>query len=77
VKGYQRWAFWLKVIGLNALTIYLVQELFDFKNIANIFAAGLVRHSGIYAALVMGVAVVASKWLFLYFLYRQKIFLKA
>src|ERR1700722_7105089 len=77
VKGYQRWAFWLKVIGLNALTIYLVQELFDFKNIANIFAAGLARHSGIYAALVMGVAVVASKWLFLYFLYRQKIFLKA
>ena len=33
--------------------------------------------AGIYAALVMGVAIVASKWAFLYFLYRQKIFLKA
>jgi predicted acyltransferase len=77
VQGYRKWAFWLKVIGLNALTIYLVQELFDFKHIADIFAAGLARHSGAYAALVMGVAIVASKWLFLYFLYRRKIFLKA
>jgi predicted acyltransferase len=33
VKGYQKWAFWFKVVGLNALTIYLVQELFDFKQI--------------------------------------------
>jgi hypothetical protein len=41
------------------------------------FAPGLARHSGIYAALVMGVAIVLSKWLYLYFLYRQKIFLKA
>jgi predicted acyltransferase len=77
VKGYTKWAFWLKVIGLNALTIYILQELFEFKHVADIFAAGLARHSGIYAALVMGVAIVLSKWLFLYFLYRQKIFLKA
>jgi predicted acyltransferase len=61
VKFYTRWAFWFKVIGLNALTIYLVQELFDFKHIADIFAAALARHSGVYAALVMGVAIVASK----------------
>jgi hypothetical protein len=27
------------------------------------FAPGLARHSGIYAALVMGVAIVLSKWL--------------
>jgi predicted acyltransferase len=66
----------LKVIGLNALTIYLVQELFDFKNVANIFAAGLSRHAGLYSSLVMAVAIVLSKWLFLYFLYRQKLFLK-
>jgi predicted acyltransferase len=77
VKGYKKWAFWLKVIGLNALTIYLVQELFDFKNVANIFAAGLARHAGLYSALIMAVAIVLSKWLFLYFLYRQKLFLKA
>ena len=77
VKGYRKWAFFFKVIGLNALTIYLLQELFDFKHIADIFAAGLAQHSGVYGVLVMGVAIVASKWVFLYFLYRQKIFLKA
>jgi predicted acyltransferase len=77
VKGYRKWAFFFKVIGLNALTIYLLQELFDFKYIADIFAAGLARHSGIYGVLVLGIAIVASKWLFLYFLYLRKIFLKA
>ena len=77
VKGYRKWASWLKVIGLNALTIYLVQELFDFKNVASIFAGGLAHRSGMYGALVIGAAILLTKWLFLYFLYRQKIFLKA
>jgi predicted acyltransferase len=77
VKGYKKWAFWLKVIGLNALTIYVVQELFDFKHIAEPIAGGLAHHAGIYAALLMATAIVLAKWLFLYTLYRQKLFLKA
>jgi predicted acyltransferase len=77
VKGYTRWSFWLKVIGLNALTIYVVQEVFRFRPIAESVAGGLANHSGAYSALVMGLAIVGVKWLFLYFLYRQKIFLKA
>jgi len=76
VKGWKKWAFWLTVIGMNPLTIYLVQELFDFRTVASIFAGGIANHAGIYKVLVMAVAIVVSKWLFLYFLYRQKIFLK-
>jgi len=77
VRGYQKWAFPFTIIGLNALTIYLVQSQFDFIHIANIFIGGLARHAGIYAAVVVGASVLGVKWLFLYFLYRQKIFLRA
>jgi predicted acyltransferase len=77
VKGYRKWSFWLTVIGLNALTIYVLQEVFDFRHVAEAFAGGLINHAGIYHVLVLATAIVLSKWLFLYFLYRQKIFLKA
>jgi predicted acyltransferase len=77
VKGWKKWSFWMIVIGLNPLTIYVIQELFDFSRVAVIFAGGLANHAGIYRVLVMAAATVATKWLFLYFLYRKKIFLKA
>jgi len=77
VKGYRKLAFPLIVIGLNALTIYVIQNSFDFASIANIFAAGIANRSGIYKVLVMACAIVGTKWIFLYFLYREKIFLKA
>jgi predicted acyltransferase len=77
VKGYRKWAFWLKVIGLNALLIYVVQELIDFKYVAGMFITGIADHSGAYSTLITAATIVFCKWLFLYFLYRQKIFFKA
>ena len=77
VRGYQKFAFPFIVIGLNALTIYVIQNLFDFAHVANIFVAGLANHAGSYRALLLAASIVAVKWLFLYFLYKQKIFLKA
>lgn len=76
-EGLEKWVFWLVVIGLNPLTIYIVQELFVFSRVSVIFAGGLANHAGVYRVLVMAVATVATKWLFLYFLYHRKIFLKA
>jgi predicted acyltransferase len=77
VRGHRKWAFPFTVIGLNALTIYLVQSQFDFIHIANIFIGGLAKHVGIYSAVLVGASVLSVKWLFLYFLYRKKIFLRA
>jgi predicted acyltransferase len=78
VLGYRRWAFPFIIIGLNAITIYVVQARFDFIHIANIFVHGIVTHAGAYyGALLLGASVLLVKWLFLYFLYRQRIFLKA
>jgi predicted acyltransferase len=77
VKGWKKWAFPLTVIGLNPLLIYVVQELFDFSQGANILFGGAANHFGGLKVLTLAVGTVLLKWLFLYFLYRQKIFLKA
>lgn len=76
VKGYQRWSFYFKVIGMNSITIYLADRFFDFGSITRIFLHGLLPHMGAIAPLVWSCSVVFTAWLFLYFLYRQKIFLR-
>jgi predicted acyltransferase len=77
VKGYKSWAFFFVVIGLNPITIYIVQSQFDFAVIANIFVRGFIDHMGIIKPLFWASCLLAVRWLFLYFLHRQKIYLKA
>jgi len=77
IRGYRRWAFFFSVIGLNAITIYVVGYQFDFGTLANIFIQGFVNHLGPYRPLVWNLSSFLAGWLFLWFLYRQKIFLKA
>jgi predicted acyltransferase len=76
VRGYQRWSFFFKVIGMNAITIYLVDRFFDFGIITKVFLHGLLPLFGHFRPLVWDCSVILTMWLFLYFLYRQKIFLR-
>jgi len=77
VKKRQGWAFPFIVIGLNAITIYLVQDLFQFSTITDIFVHGFINSLGDFRTAFYIAATLLVKWLFLYFLFRQKIFLKA
>ena len=77
VRGYKRWAFPFVVIGLNPITIYTAQGLFDFGIIARIFVQGIMQYTGDYRQIFFIVCTIIVKWLFLYFLYRKRIFLKA
>jgi predicted acyltransferase len=77
VRGWRRWAFPFVVIGMNPITIYVAQALFDFGVVAAIFTHGFVHHLGAWRTAFEAGTVLVTKWLFLYFLYRQKIFLKA
>lgn len=76
VKGHRKWAFYFKVIGMNSITIYLVDRFFDFGSITKVFLHGLLPVFGHYQPLVWSCSVVFTAWLFLYFLYRHKIFLR-
>jgi len=77
VRGHRKWAFPFVVIGLNPITIYVAQGVFDFAILSGIAVHGFIHRLGTVEPLFDALCVLTVKWLFLYFLYRQKIFLKA
>jgi len=76
VRGYRRWAFFFTVIGLNPITIYVLRSQFDFGTITHIFVRGFIDYFGPYKPFFFDLGTLAVGWLFLWFLYRHKIFLK-
>lgn len=76
VLGYRTWAFWLKVIGMNAIAVYMATHLYDFRNIGNIFIGGLDKWTGDWFFFVQACAGFAVVWLILYWMYRNKTFIK-
>jgi len=77
VKKYKKWAFFFIIIGLNAITIYVVQWVVNFDVIAGYLVQGLAELAGSAELLILALGAIMLKWLLLWFLYRQKIFLKA
>ncbi len=76
VKGYNKWAFFFIVIGMNPITIYFLQGFVDFDGIAKFFFLGVAGHVGLFGPLILPFGVLLAKWLFLWFLYRHRIFFK-
>lgn len=77
VKGIRRWTLFFTVIGMNSITIYLAQVFVDFTFTANAIFGGLTSLMPESAQPLFGaIAYIAICWGFLYFLYRQRIFLK-
>ena len=70
------WTLPLVVIGSNSILIYMAQRVLDFKYTTHFFFDGLLGLTGDYQPLLWAVALLAMKWLFLYFMYRKRIFLK-
>lgn len=76
LRGFKRWAFFFVVIGVNPITIYLARRLFDFNDIAAVFVHGFINYLGPFKPVAWDLSALAVGWLFLWFLYRQKIFLR-
>jgi len=77
VKGYSKWSFFFRIVGLNSITIYLAQRIVNFGQISDFFLGGIAsRCSESLAVFVNATGYIAVCWLFLYFLYKKKIFLK-
>jgi predicted acyltransferase len=70
------WALFFVVIGSNSILIYMVRRFVDFEHAADFFFEGLLKHTGAYQPLLWAIAVVLVEWLFLYLLYRNRIFLR-
>jgi predicted acyltransferase len=77
VKGYKKWTFFFVVIGMNAVTIWVGQRVIDFKFTSDALFLGMSKYFGILQPLFLVLCLVGLKWLFLWFLYKRNIFLKA
>ncbi len=77
VRGWWRHTLFFRVIGLNSITIYMAQCIVSFWMISNFFVGGLVNWAPeIAKGAISHLGYVTVCWLFLYFLYRKKTFLK-
>lgn len=78
VWGRRRWAFFFVVIGMNAITIYLLQSgMINFWSTTDYFFGGFAEKAGgAWGDLISAIGYLAVVWLFLLFLYRRKIFLR-
>ena len=77
VKGCVKWCFVFQVVGMNSITIYMFRRLFDLKYTSRRFFLGfanMVPEQWFDPVIDAGAFLIA--WLFVYWLYRKKIFLK-
>lgn len=77
VRGWKGWTKFFEVVGLNSITIYMAQRIIPFDSISNFFLKGfadLLPDSWSKLILLLGYFTVS--WLFLWFLYKKKVFLK-
>jgi predicted acyltransferase len=76
VKGRRRWAFFFIVIGRNAIVAYMAAEVLPLLALSGIFFAGLASHLGKFGEPLLALGALAILWLPLYYLYRQRTFLR-
>ena len=72
----RRWAFPFVVIGSNAILAYMLPSFVNFGWTADRFVSGLNRWLGPWSSPVHHAAALAVLWLFLYWLYRRRTFVR-
>lgn len=77
VLGHQKWAFFFKVIGMNSILIYISGQFIKWEYTTGGFFNWLFQLVGNpYNVVVGAICYVMIKWLFLYFMYKKKVFLR-
>ncbi|AYL94614.1 acyltransferase family protein [Mucilaginibacter celer] len=77
VKGYQKWAFYFRVIGMNSILIYISGHFIKWDYTTEGFFGWIGQLVGNpYNIVVMAICYVMVKWVFLYYLYTKKTFLR-
>ncbi|MEO5681688.1 MAG: DUF5009 domain-containing protein [Chitinophagaceae bacterium] len=77
IRGYTRWAFFFKVIGMNSILIYMSGHFINWNFTHDAFFKWVGQLLGTpYNIIAMAACYVMIKWAFLYFMYKRKIFLR-
>ncbi len=77
VRGWKRWDFFFKVIGMNSIAIFMLPRFIDFGYMRNRLFGGFIHlFPESYEDILTRACYVLTCWIFLYIMYRKKIFLK-
>lgn len=77
VWNLKKWAFFFVVIGMNPITIYLTERIINFRSATRFFFGGVIElFPETWEPFLSGIGITTVGWIFLYILYKKKIFLK-
>ena len=76
VKGWKKGTLFFRVIGLNSITIYLGVRIIDFYHTSEFLLGWLSKSAGDFGSVIIITGAIIAEWLLLYYLYKNKIFLR-
>lgn len=77
VRGWQKWAFFFVVIGLNPITIYMAQTVLDIGFTTHFLFDGMLGYvAESYREVFYYIGYTLLGWLLVYGMYKFRIFLK-
>ena len=75
VKGWKKWSFFFRVIGMNSIFIYLFHRFIDMDKAVKLTLGWTVIFGDI-SELIFVVGEIMLVWLLMYYMYKKKIFLR-
>lgn len=76
VWKWKKWSFFFRVIGLNSITIYICTRIIHFSHTSQYLFGWLANYAGDFGPVVISMGIIFIEWMLLYYLYRNKVFLK-
>ncbi|MCR9228646.1 MAG: DUF5009 domain-containing protein [Flavobacteriaceae bacterium] len=76
IKKYRQWAYPLKVIGMNAITAYVLSHVIHFPSIAKQLLFGLEQFVGPYYDALASIGGFLLLYLLLWYMYKNQTFIK-
>ena len=75
VKGWKKWSFFFRVIGMNSIFIYLLYDMADVGKISN-YLFGWTVLWGNFGHILSIVGSIMLVWSLLYYMYKKNIFIR-
>jgi predicted acyltransferase len=76
VKGKVKWTFVFKVIGMNAITAYVLSHVISFPEIADFLLFGLEQYTGAYYGAITSLGGFGLLYLILWYMYKNNTYIK-
>ncbi|HKJ78966.1 MAG TPA: DUF5009 domain-containing protein [Prolixibacteraceae bacterium] len=74
--GFNKWAFYFRVIGMNSIFVYLFTRFIDTFELSQYFIGWLTNPLGDVGKIPAIIGMLVLVWLILFYMYKKKIFLR-